>query len=76
MTEAIERSQRPLEMAMPLSLGHVVDFQVHAIAEPGPLALALRQQSPRFFGGFGLHAPILDAGHLDGRVEESPFSLG
>jgi hypothetical protein len=58
------------------SLGHVLDFQVHAIAEPEPLALAPRQQSARLFGGFGLDAPILDAGRLDRRVEEFQLYLG
>ena len=76
MEQVKENDDAAVEAAMPVSLGHVLDFQVHAIAEAEPLTLALRQQRARLFGGFGFDAPILDAGHLDRRVEQFAFSLG
>ena len=53
-----------------------MDFQVHAIAEPKTLALALCQKRARLLSGLGLDAPILDAGHLNGRIKEFALFLG
>jgi hypothetical protein len=64
------------KVAMPPSLGHILDFQVDTIAEPEPVTLAPSQERARLFGGFGFDAPIFDAGHLDRRVEQFAFSLG
>jgi hypothetical protein len=65
-----------METGVANSLGHILDFYVDAIAKPKPLTLAIRQQCARLFGGFGFDTPILNAGHLDRRVEQFALSLG
>jgi len=53
-----------------LLLEHFHHFQMKALPSGAAMAVAGRQQSPRFFGALSLDAPLLDARHLERGMEQ------
>ena len=52
-----------------LALGHPLQLDINAFAEHGMMPLARSQQCSRFFRGFGLYPPLLEAGDEEADVE-------